>query len=306
MSLTGTRAPLLFVHAHPDDETLTTGLAMAHYVRAGHQVHLLTCTLGEEGEVIPVELAGLSSAHTDTLGAHRREELRAAMAVLGVQHQVLGENPAAGVGSRYRDSGMAGTPSAANPSAFVNADVDEAAALVAEVVRLVGPAAVVTYDRHGGYGHPDHIQTHRVTCAALASIEDDARPALLAVLTPQSWAREDRRWLARHRAASAAGADAHWLLPDPEGEYPVSVVDDGLVTHELVLPELVPMQAEALRRHRTQVTVAADGLTYTLSNDLAARLSGREGYAVLDPTTGELAGQQEGPRHTRLVCESGR
>ncbi|HEV7147399.1 MAG TPA: N-acetyl-1-D-myo-inositol-2-amino-2-deoxy-alpha-D-glucopyranoside deacetylase, partial [Pedococcus sp.] len=182
----------------------------------------------------------------------------------------------------------------------------EAAALVAEVVQRIGPAAVVSYDRHGGYGHPDHIQAHRVTCAALASIERTVRPRLFAVLTPQSWAREDRQWLARHRADSGAGAESQWLLPDPEGDYPASVVDDDLVTHELVLPELVPIQAEALRRHRTQVTVAADGLSYALSNNLAARLSGREGYAVLDPTTGELAEPDQGPRHTELVCESGR
>ena len=81
---------------------------------------------------------------------------------------MLGEDAAAGALSRYRDSGMAGTPSAANPDAFVNADLDEAAALVADVVRRVRPAVVVTYDEQGGYGHPDHIQTHRVTCAAVA------------------------------------------------------------------------------------------------------------------------------------------
>jgi N-acetyl-1-D-myo-inositol-2-amino-2-deoxy-alpha-D-glucopyranoside deacetylase len=304
--------PLLFVHAHPDDETLTTGVAMAHYVRVGHPVHLLTCTLGDEGEVIPGELADLASTHADTLGSHRREELREAMAVLGVQHRVLGEDPVSRIASRYRDSGMAGTPSAANPSAFVNADLDEAATLVADVVRELGPSAVITYDRNGGYRHPDHIQTHRVTCAALASLDDDLRPPLFAVLTPRSWAREDRQWLARHRVAAGDegaggdGGDSRWLLPDPDGDYPASVVDDVLVTHELVFPELVPVQAEALRRHRTQVTVAADGLSYALSNDVAARLSGREGYAAIDPTTGDLAENRGDPRHTGLVPEPAR
>ena len=293
--------PLLFVHAHPDDETLTTGVAMGHYARAGYPVHLLTCTLGEEGEVIPPELVELDAAHDDRLGAHRREELRAAMEVLGVQHEVLGECPADGILSRYRDSGMAGTPSAANPAAFVNADLDEAAALVAAVVRRVRPAAVVTYDRHGGYGHPDHIQTHRVTCAALASLDAQDRPPLYAVLTPESWAREDRRWLDDHDTPSG------WTVPDPDGAYPPSVVDDDVVTHELVLPEQVPLQAEALRRHRTQVTVAPDGLSYALSNDIAARLSGREGFALLDPATGDLAEASGGqPRHTGLLSWSRR
>jgi N-acetyl-1-D-myo-inositol-2-amino-2-deoxy-alpha-D-glucopyranoside deacetylase len=282
--VTARRAPLLTVHAHPDDETLTTGLAMASHVRAGHPVHVLTCTLGEEGEVIPPELAHLDAAHDDTLGAFRREELRAAMEVLGATHEVLGADEQSGVASRYRDSGMAGTPSAANPAAFVNADLTEAAALVAAVIRKVRPGAVVTYDEQGGYGHPDHIQTHRVTCAAVASLPAAERPPLYAVLTPASWAREDRAWLA------GRDLDPGWTLPDPDGDYPPSVVDDRLVTHEVVHPDLVPVQAEALRRHATQVTVSRDGLSYVLSNDIAARLPGREGFALLDPTTGRLAG----------------
>jgi N-acetyl-1-D-myo-inositol-2-amino-2-deoxy-alpha-D-glucopyranoside deacetylase len=276
--------PLLFVHAHPDDETLTAGLTMAHYVRAGHPVHVLTCTLGEEGEVIPPDLLHLDAAHEDVLGEHRREELRAAMDTLGVSHEVLGEDSASGSPSRYRDSGMAGTPSASNPAAFVNAELDEAAAMVADVVRRLRPAAVVTYDEQGGYGHPDHIQTHRVTCAAVLTLPEGERPPVYAVLTPASWAREDRTWLADHPPVGTG-----WTLPDPEGDYPPSVVADDLVTHEVVDPGLVPVQAAALRQHVTQVTVADSGDVYALSNDIAARLPGREGFALLDPATGRLA-----------------
>jgi len=279
--------PILFVHAHPDDETLTTGLTMAHLVRGGHPVHVLTCTLGEEGEVIPPELLHLDAAHDDALGPHRREELRAAMAVLGATHEVLGADEAAGVASRYRDSGMAGTPSAARASAFVNADPAEAAGLVGDVITRLAPLAVVTYDEHGGYRHPDHIQAHRVTCAAVASLPEEARPPLYAVLTPRSWARADRAWLADH-----VPADSGWTLPDLDGEYPPGVVDDALVTHEVVAPDLVPVQAAALAHHATQVTVRGD--TYALSNDIAARLPGREGFALLDPATGRLAGPPHG------------
>ncbi len=203
-------AVLLFVHAHPDDETLATGVSLAHHRAAGHGVHVLTCTLGEEGEVIPPELAHLAADRDDTLGRWRREELRRAMAALGVQHQVLGEDPASGVPSRYRDSGMAGTASAADPRAFVNADAEEAAALVREVVRAVGADIVVTYDQHGGYGHPDHIQAHRVTCAALAPMPAGERPLLYAVATPRTWAEEDRRWLAAH-----VSPELGWHIPDP-------------------------------------------------------------------------------------------
>jgi N-acetyl-1-D-myo-inositol-2-amino-2-deoxy-alpha-D-glucopyranoside deacetylase len=280
----GGGGPVLFVHAHPDDETLATGLALARHVRGGG-AHLVTCTLGEEGEVIPPELAHLDAAHDDALGPYRWGELRGAMGVLGVSHEVLGADVEHGRLSRWRDSGMAGTPSAAHPDAFVNADVAEAGALLADVVRRLDPAAVVTYDRHGGYRHPDHIQAHRVTCAAVASLPDGSRPPLYAVLTPASWAREDRAWLASHPTVPG------WALPDPDGEYPPSVVDDGLVTHELLAPDLRPRQVEALRHHRTQVTVAPDGLSFALSNDIAARLSGREGYALLDPATGRLAGE---------------
>jgi N-acetyl-1-D-myo-inositol-2-amino-2-deoxy-alpha-D-glucopyranoside deacetylase len=286
---------LLFVHAHPDDESLATGVALAHHARQGHEVHVLTCTLGEEGEVIPVELAHLASDRDDTLGPWRREELRRAMAALGVRHRVLGEDPQRGLLSRWRDSGMAGTPTAQHPDAFVSADLDEAARLMAAVVAELRPAAVVTYDEHGGYGHPDHIQTHRVTCAAVAGFPASERPALYAVLTPRSWAQEDRAWLAEHVPATSG-----WHVPGPGEAFPPSVVDDGLVTHEIVDPDAVPAQEAALRAHRTQVSVGER--CYALSNDVAARLPGREGFALLDPATGGLVRRPAGaPRLTSLL-----
>ena len=107
---------LLFVHAHPDDETLATGVAIAHHVASGDDVHVLTCTLGEEGEVIPPHLAHLEGADGDPLAPHRAEELRAAMEVLGVTHHLLGAEGGHGVPT-YRDSGMAGSPAAAHPRA---------------------------------------------------------------------------------------------------------------------------------------------------------------------------------------------
>ena len=290
---------LLFVHAHPDDETLATGVALAHHARQGHEVHVLTCTLGEEGEVIPAELAHLASDRDDTLGPWRREELRRAMAALGVRHRVLGEDPERGVISRWRDSGMAGTPTAANPAAFVNADLDEAAAMVADVIRELRPAVVVTYDEHGGYGHPDHIQAHRVTCAAVAGLPDAEGPDLYAVLTPRSWALEDRTWLAEHVPAGSG-----WHVPGPGEAFAPSVVDDGLVSHEIIDPEVVPAQEAALREHRTQVTVGERW--FALSNDVASRLPGREGFTRLDPATGALVPPPAGaPRRTSLLPGAG-
>jgi N-acetyl-1-D-myo-inositol-2-amino-2-deoxy-alpha-D-glucopyranoside deacetylase len=290
---------LLFVHAHPDDETLATGVALRHYAAQGHEVHVLTCTLGEEGEVIPADLAHLSSDRDDTLGPWRREELRRAMDALGVHHRLLGEDPDGGVLSRWRDSGMAGTPTAANPAAFVNADPAEAAVLVAAVVAEVRPSVVVTYDEHGGYGHPDHIQTHRVTCAAVAGLPEAERPDLYAVLTPRSWAQEDRAWLAEH-----VSSESGWQVPGPGDPFPPSVVDDEAVSHEVVDPGVLPAQHAALREHRTQVSVG-DGC-YALSNGIAARLPGREGYALLDPATGALVPRTAGaPRRTSLLPGEG-
>jgi N-acetyl-1-D-myo-inositol-2-amino-2-deoxy-alpha-D-glucopyranoside deacetylase len=264
---------------------------MAHYAAAGHEVHVLTCTLGEEGEVIPGELRHLAADQEDALGPWRREELRRAMAALGVtSHAVLGEDPGAGVLSRYRDSGMLGTPSAEHPRAFVRADVGQAAAMVREQVRRLRPDVVVTYDEHGGYGHPDHIQTHRVTLAALAGLgADEPRPTAYCVLTPCSWAREDRAWLA---ASADVAAHPQLSVPGADAAYPPSVVDDARVTHVVQDPGVVGTQAAALAEHRTQVSVF-DGY-YALSNDIAARLPGREGFALVDPDTGRLRPRDEG------------
>lgn len=303
------KARLLFVHAHPDDETLTTGITMISYARRGHDVHLLTCTLGEEGEVIPADLAHLPSGADDVLGATRREELRAAMAVLGVEHVVLGEDPVRGVASRYRDSGMAGTTGSQHPDAFVRADLGEATALVTAHLRAVRPDVVVTYDRHGGYAHPDHVQTHRVTLSALSALTAEARaaadsrdvgdpvPMAFCILSPRSWAEEDREWLGEH----VGSGNVSCVVPHSDAPYPPSVVSDDVVTHVGDEPALVETQSRALAQHRTQVLVY-EGY-YALSNRIAHRLSGREGFARVDPATGDLVAAAPGaPRHTGLLA----
>ena len=276
---------LLFVHAHPDDETLTCGTTMAHQVEAGDEVHVLVCTLGEEGEVIPPDLAHLEGAEGDPLGSWRREELREAMRRLRVTHAVLGEDPGTGALSRYRDSGMLGMPAAHHPRAFVRAPVEEAATLVADHLRALRPDVVVTYDRHGGYGHPDHVQTHRVTMAALAALAPDDRPdRVFEIRTPRSWAVEDRAWLPGH-----VRAEEGLTLLAPDDAYPPSVVPDDEVTHIVLDPGVRTTQEYALSAHRTQVSVFQG--YYALSDDVAARLAGREGFARVDPWDG-------GTRHT--------
>ncbi|WP_151526111.1 N-acetyl-1-D-myo-inositol-2-amino-2-deoxy-alpha-D-glucopyranoside deacetylase [Serinicoccus kebangsaanensis] len=261
---------LVAVHAHPDDETLATGLTLAHHVEAGDEVHVITCTLGEEGEVITPALSHLEGS--EELADHRRGELERAMARLAVRHHYLG-----GPRPRWRDSGMAGSAAASHPRAFAGADLEDAAALLARQLEELAPDVVLTYDPWGGYGHPDHVQTHRVTARAVELLA--ARPRLFVSLVPRSWARQDRAWLAEHVPAgtrSPAGGVAQ--VPGPEDPFPPGVVDDDAITHVVVDGAALPRQRAALAEHQTQVTLH-DGW-YTLSNDIAARLPGREAYAA--------------------------
>lgn len=282
---------LLFVHAHPDDETLATGVAILHHVVRGDDVHVLTCTLGEEGEVIPAELAHLEGAVGDPLAEHRRGELAGAVSVLGVTHHYLGavtdgDRPA------YRDSGMVGSAAFAHPRAFAGGDFLEVAELMRSTIADIAPAVVVTYDAEGGYGHPDHIRVHDAVRAALAAIP--SAPTLFVTLTPKTWVLEDRAWLASHVPAQTG-----YAVPAPSDPLAPSVVDDVLVTHEVIDPAVVGAQQDALRHHATQVVVG-DGW-FALSNDIAARLAGREGYAVVDPATGDVLPGDGGPRRDLLA-----
>ena len=130
-------------------------------------VTLVTCTLGEEGEVLVPAFAGIAADKADQLGGWRIHELEEACRALGVtDHRFLG-----GAG-KYRDSGMMETPANDNPRCFWRADMAEAVGLLVEVIREVKPQVVVTYDDFGGYGHPDHIQAHRVTVQAVEQTRD--------------------------------------------------------------------------------------------------------------------------------------
>ncbi|HJQ45945.1 MAG TPA: N-acetyl-1-D-myo-inositol-2-amino-2-deoxy-alpha-D-glucopyranoside deacetylase [Amycolatopsis sp.] len=156
---------LLLVHAHPDDESITTGGTIASCVADGAEVVLVTCTLGEEGEIIPPGLAELGSWAGDQLGGYRSAELADACHALGLSDQrYLG-----GIG-RWRDSGMAGTPSAKHPRAFANGSLAEQVAQLRAIVDDVRPQVVITYNAFGGYGHPDHIRAHEVTMAAVTDV----------------------------------------------------------------------------------------------------------------------------------------
>jgi len=281
------------VHAHPDDESIGNGATMARYIAEGAHVTLVTCTLGEEGEVIPAELAHLTADRDDTLGPHRIGELAAAMRELGVtDHRFLG-----GPG-RWRDSGMMGVPSNDRPGAFWRADLDEAAGALVAVIREVRPQVLVTYDPNGGYGHPDHIQAHRVAMRGAELAADPAfRPELGAAhaIAKVYWNCVPRPVLERGLAAlRAAGADAPFPGVAGEGDVP-GVVDDSEVTAVVDGSAFAERKAAAMRAHATQITVAgtADGPFFALSNNLGQPLTAVEYYRLVrgepgprDPATG--------------------
>jgi N-acetyl-1-D-myo-inositol-2-amino-2-deoxy-alpha-D-glucopyranoside deacetylase len=253
---------LLFVHAHPDDESITTGGTIARYAAEGTEVTVVTCTLGEEGEVIPPDLAQLGSWAADQLGGYRTGELTRAVAELGgIGHRYLG-----GIG-RWRDSGMAGMPSSAHHRAFTRGSQAEQVAQLAAILEEVRPEVVVTYDDFGGYGHPDHVRTHEITMKA-ASKAESVRRVFHTVHSEEATARG----LAELRS-SGAGA---FRVPD-EGELPVT--SDALITTRVDIGAYRPAKAAALRAHATQVTVVSESC-FALSNNIAQPIPAHEFFVL--------------------------
>lgn len=273
MSHSGNGHRLLLIHAHPDDETITTGGTIARYAAAGAQVTVLTCLLGEEGEVIGDEWAELVADRADQLGGYRILELTGALTALGVPRPRF----LAGAG-RWRDSGMAGTPAAGNPRAFVNADPDEAVAAMVTVIRELRPHVVVGYDPVGGYGHPDHIQVHRFSTAAVEAAGTDRYPAAGA-----PWEPDKFYWTVTESSALRAGVHSigaipeGWRLPEP-GELPS--VPDETVTTTIDVSSVIGAKRAALRAHATQVTVAPSGTEYALSNNVAQPIFTEEHFVL--------------------------
>jgi N-acetyl-1-D-myo-inositol-2-amino-2-deoxy-alpha-D-glucopyranoside deacetylase len=279
--VTASAKRLLLVHAHPDDETITTGGTIARYASEGAEVTVLTCTLGEEGEVIGDAWAGLVAAEADQLGGYRIAELSAALSALGSAAPRFLD----GAG-RYRDSGMIGTPSAANPRAFVNARLDEAVGAVVAVIREIRPHVVITYDPNGGYGHPDHIQAHAITTAAVEAAATTAYPE-----TGEPWSTPKFYWTVTERSGLEHGIAAisefpeNWRLPEP-GELPS--VDDGDVTTAIDVRGVMDAKARAFSAHATQVTVAPSGAEFALSNNVVQPILTVEHFVLAAGTLGPV------------------
>jgi N-acetyl-1-D-myo-inositol-2-amino-2-deoxy-alpha-D-glucopyranoside deacetylase len=275
---------LLLVHAHPDDETINQGATMAKYVAEGRGVTLVTCTLGEEGEVLVPDLSHLASDKEDILGEHRIGELASAMRELGVtDFRFLGGQ------GRYRDSGMvwhedghAVAGDDVRADTFWRADLREASTYLVEVIREVRPQVLVTYDDFGAYGHPDHIQAHRVAmyAAALAPVPT-FKPEL-----GEPWDIAKIYWGAMSASRMREGIKALREAGDlttfegmdlDDQKWPIFLEDDQL---DAVIDgtKFVDAKMAAMKAHATQIQV--DGPFFALSNNLGSKAWGEEFFRL--------------------------
>jgi N-acetyl-1-D-myo-inositol-2-amino-2-deoxy-alpha-D-glucopyranoside deacetylase len=301
---------LLLVHAHPDDETINNGATMARYAAEGARVTLVTCTLGELGEILVPQLRELESDQGDQLGGYRVLELDRAMTALGVaDRRFLG-----GAG-RFRDSGMMGTPGNDHPRAFWRAATDPAvfAAAVRELVavmRAIRPQVVVTYDENGGYGHPDHIMAHRVTMAAVDAAADPAwekaGPTEETFVHDQDrssdaaaepWSVAKVYWNVTPRSAlesglaALRGARTGFIEVDSVDDFPF-LAEDGDVTTVIDARTYAAAKTAAMRAHATQISVAEE--FFAVSNHLGLEISGVEHYRL---ARGDLGQDRDGDGH---------
>ncbi|MGD3153628.1 N-acetyl-1-D-myo-inositol-2-amino-2-deoxy-alpha-D-glucopyranoside deacetylase [Tsukamurella tyrosinosolvens] len=274
---------LLLVHAHPDDETITTGGTIARYLAEGAEVTVVTCTLGEEGEVMEPGFAQLTADNADQLGGYRIGELTGALAALSnPAGPVLRPRFLGGIG-RWRDSGMAGTPAAEHPRAFASSpylewvDGSPLQALT-RILRETRPHVVITYDEVGGYGHPDHIAAHRLTTAAVAAAANPETPG-------EPWEVAKLYWTVTAGGDLAAGLEQlrdtdlpdGWRVPAAD-ELPAH--DDRAITTRIDVAGVLDRKRSALRSHATQLGVSADGAALALTNRIAQPVFAEEAYVL--------------------------
>ena len=226
---------LMAVHAHPDDEVMATGGALARYASEGITTVLVTCTDGRCGDGPEGVKPGEPGHDPDAVVAIRREELEASCAALKVTHlELLG----------YHDSGMMGWPTNDAPGSFWLTPAPEAAQRLADLIRHYQPDVVVTYDEIGGYGHPDHIQAHRVAMAAVELVGGERKVYWSAM--PHSWLQNIGQLMRE------VGID--WDEPDPattEPQPPMGFPDDQITTW-VDTTGFGEQKYDALAAHRSQ------------------------------------------------------
>ena len=265
-------ATVTFFHAHPDDEAIATGGTMAALAAAGHRVVLITATRGELGEVADGFLRP-----GETLGERRTVELAAAAAILGVERQVV---------LGYHDSGMEGEDSNARDDVFATADVAEAAGRLAAILAEEASDVLVTYDEHGGYGHPDHVRVHDVGMAAAVLA---GTPVVYLATMDRDFMREMRR-----RALEAELASEDELEgADTMGEPAVRI------TTEVDVTPWVATKRAAMAAHASQIS--EESFFLSMPEDVFADVWGQEWFIRVRP---EPVGLGDGVREPGLVLDA--
>jgi len=263
-----TEKRLLLVHAHPDDETINNGVTMAKYAAEGVKVTLVTCTRGEEGEVLVESLDFLASNKEDKLGQHREIELANAMKILGIKDFRFLGFP----NRKWRDSGMMGTAQNDRKDVFWQADLDEAAEELVKIILEIKPQVLITYDEMGGYGHPDHIKAHQVAMRASEIAEI------------RGWKISKIYWNTMPKSVIQMGIDkmkevgSSFFGAESAEELPFAKPDE-LVTSVVKAPEYVSQKLDAMKAHETQISV--DGPFFALSNNLGMSVWADEYYTLV-------------------------
>jgi len=259
---------LLLVHAHPDDETINNGVTMAKYAVEGVHVTLVTCTRGEEGEVLVESLKNLASDKDDKLGDHREIELKDAMIELGISDFRFLGSP----NKKWRDSGMIGAPQNERNDVFWQSDLDEAANELVKVILEIKPQVMITYDEFGGYGHPDHIKAHQVAMRAAE------------ISASQGWQITKIYWNTMPKSVLQTSMDkmkemgSEFFGAESVDELPFAKADE-LVTSVVKAQEYVPQKLAAMKAHATQISV--DGPFFALSNNLGLSVWADEYYTLV-------------------------
>ncbi|GEE03745.1 1D-myo-inositol 2-acetamido-2-deoxy-alpha-D-glucopyranoside deacetylase [Gordonia spumicola] len=265
---------LMLLHAHPDDETIMTGGVIARYLAEGVDVRVVTFTLGEEGEVIGDRWAMLvADGGADQLGGFRIGELAAALTELTPDGVVAPRPTFLGGAGRWRDSGMAGTPSAENPRALFQATHDDLVAALRAEIDAFAPHVVVTYDAAGTYGHPDHKRVHEVSVDAIAASRAQTG-------FPRKVYESVTQRSALHDGLEAVRTVPEgWRMPEP-GELPS--YPDEQITAAVDVSTVLDRKVRGLAAHATQVIVAPSGTEYALSNLIVQPVGAAEHFIRTD------------------------
>ena len=272
---------LLAFHAHPDDEGTSTGGTLHRYVTRGEQVVVVTATDGAEGEIHNYDDP---DAIKPRLAEVRRDEIAAAMSILGVEHHhFLG----------YRDSGMMGEGSNDHPECFWRADFMEATARLIHHIRRYQPEVMVIYDPFGGYGHPDHINVHRVGMAAYAGEPDLSRfpldegevvwqPSKLYWVT---WPRSRARQFARVRL------EAGLIDQEEHDRMQYAGTPDEDITCFVDIVDIIDVKEKALRAHRSQIP--EDWFMLNVPDEVKPQVLGRESFVKVFDRTDSIGREED-------------